>query len=285
VTPGGGDTTFDRVVVAVGAEDLARQVLPTALRVAAAHGVPLELVSVVARGSDDLPERRRELLEELAAEYSIEEPEITVLTSWSVAEAIVAHLDTLPPALLCVATSVRSRADDLLIGSTVGGILHRATSPVLVLGHLADGDADVLGGPVVVCADGSAESESIVPLARTWVDRSGQQPWVVTQIDPDSPLDPTLEQRGAAHLARLLGHGAEWEALRGTDPGAHIATFAAEREASLIIMATHGRSALGRAALGSTAMRVVERATCPVLVQRPASLPPEPPDEADQAGS
>jgi nucleotide-binding universal stress UspA family protein len=271
---------FERVLVAVGAEELARQTLPAAHRIASSMEAAVELVSVVARGSDDLPERRAALLEELAAEEGLVEPEITVLTSWSVAEALVDHLDTRQPALLCVATSVRSRADDFFIGSTVGGVLHRATSPVLVLGHLATSGADVLSGPVMVCADGSPESESVIPLARSWVERSGQQPWVVTQIDPDAPIDPLLEQRGAHHLARQIGAGAEWETLRGTDPGAAIATFAGERGASLIIMATHGRSALGRVALGSTAMRMIERAGCPVLVQRPSSVPPEPPDDA-----
>jgi nucleotide-binding universal stress UspA family protein len=55
--------------------------------------------------------------------------------------------------------------------------------------------------------------------------------------------------------------------------------LAREKGASLIMMATHGRSAIGRAVLGSTAMRVIERASCPVLVQRPPSLPPNPPTE------
>jgi nucleotide-binding universal stress UspA family protein len=275
---------FDRVVVAVGAEDLARQVLPIAAGVAALEDAPIELVSVVARGSDELPDRRRFLIKALADEQGLAGAESTVLTGWSVAETLVDHLETRQPALLCVATSVRSRADDLLIGSTVGGILHRATSPVLVVGHSAREATDVLSGPVVVCIDGSAESESIVALARGWVALSGQQPWVVTQIDADAPLDPTLEQRGAHRVARLLGEGAEWEALRGSDPGDAVSAFAAERGASLVVMATHGRSALGRAALGSTAMRVIERASCPVLVQRPPSLPPHPPaDSTDES--
>ena len=270
---------FEHVVVAVGAEGLARQILPIAAGVAAMDDVPIELVSVVARGSDELPDRRRYLMEALAVEQGLDDAEMTVLTGWSVAEAVVEHLDARQPALLCVATSVRNRADDLLIGSTVGGILHRASSPVLVVGHAAKEATGVLDGPVVVCADGSAESESIVPLAADWIGLSGQKPWVVTQIDADAPLDPALEQRGVHRMARTLGADAEWEALRGSDPGAAVASFADERGAGLIVMATHGRSALGRAALGSTAMRVIERASCPVLVQRPASLPPQPPDE------
>ena len=271
---------FDRIVVGVGAEDLARQVLPIAAGVAAEDGAAVELVSVVAKGSDELPDRRRFVMESLAEEQGLGDVESTVLHGWSAAEALVDHLETRQPALLCVATSVRNRADDLLIGSTVGGILHRATSPVLVVGHSAKDAVGVLDGPVVVCIDGSDEAESVVPLAQDWIAMSGQQPWVVTQIDGDAPLDPALEQRGAHRVAKAFGEGAEWETLRGSDPGDAIATFAREQDAGLIIMATHGRSALGRAALGSTAMRIIERASCPVLVQRPPSLPPQAPDDS-----
>lgn len=271
---------FDRIVVGVGAEDLARQVLPIAAGVAAEDGAAVELVSVVAKGSDELPDRRRFVMESLAEEQGLGEVESTVLHGWSAAEALVDHLETRQPALLCVATSVRNRADDLLIGSTVGGILHRATSPVLVVGHSAKDAVGVLDGPVVVCIDGSDEAKSVVPLAQDWIAMSGQQPWVVTQIDGDAPLDPALKQRGAHRVAKAFGEGAEWEALRGSDPGDAIATFAREQDTGLIIMATHGRSALGRAALGSTAMRIIERASCPVLVQRPPSLPPQSPDDS-----
>ena len=49
-----------------------------------------------------------------------------------------------------------------------------------------------------------------------------------------------------------------------------IVTAAHELGADLIIIATHGRSGLSRALLGSTAERVVRHATCPVLTLRRA---------------
>jgi nucleotide-binding universal stress UspA family protein len=57
----------------------------------------------------------------------------------------------------------------------------------------------------------------------------------------------------------LVGHGA---------PAAEILRVAAETKASLIVIATHGRTGLRRLALGSVAERVIREARCPVLVVR-----------------
>lgn len=45
-----------------------------------------------------------------------------------------------------------------------------------------------------------------------------------------------------------------------------ILLVAADEQADLIVMASHGRTALGRVLLGSTTEAVLHRATCPVLV-------------------
>jgi len=51
---------------------------------------------------------------------------------------------------------------------------------------------------------------------------------------------------------------------------------AAEVDASLIVMGTHGRTGLGRLLMGSVAEQVVRRAACPVLtVTRPVPIPPK----------
>jgi len=51
-------------------------------------------------------------------------------------------------------------------------------------------------------------------------------------------------------------------------PAPEILRIAAERTASLIVIATHGRTGLLRLALGSVAERVIREAPCPVLVVR-----------------
>lgn len=52
-----------------------------------------------------------------------------------------------------------------------------------------------------------------------------------------------------------------------------ILEVAEEIQAGLIVMATHGRTGLGRVLLGSIAEQVLRRAACPVLTVRPSSPP------------
>lgn len=70
--------------------------------------------------------------------------------------------------------------------------------------------------------------------------------------------------------------------------------IAADYDADLIIVGTHGRSGLERVLLGSVAERLVRNAACPVLVARPKDHsrvsrserpdPPYPPGEGPDAG-
>ena len=56
--------------------------------------------------------------------------------------------------------------------------------------------------------------------------------------------------------------------LRFGDPGHHIADFAKEIGADLIVMPSHGRRGLSHLLIGSVAERVVRLAHCPVLILR-----------------
>ena len=55
-------------------------------------------------------------------------------------------------------------------------------------------------------------------------------------------------------------------------PAATIARIAAEKGADAIVMATHGRTGLARAFMGSVANGVLQRAEVPVLVVRPKAM-------------
>jgi nucleotide-binding universal stress UspA family protein len=57
--------------------------------------------------------------------------------------------------------------------------------------------------------------------------------------------------------------------VRWETPAQEIAQLAADLEADLVIVGTHGRRGLARALLGSVAEAVVRYAPCPVLVTRP----------------
>jgi nucleotide-binding universal stress UspA family protein len=73
--------------------------------------------------------------------------------------------------------------------------------------------------------------------------------------------------------------------LEAGDPATAILQVAQEAGCDLIVMATHGRTGLGRMLMGSVAEKVVRNATCPVLpVKTPlpeaAAAPASPPREA-----
>ena len=61
------------------------------------------------------------------------------------------------------------------------------------------------------------------------------------------------------------------QVVREGDPGLMIADYAADVQADLIVMPSHGYHGVKRLLLGSVAERVLRHANCPVLVlRRPA---------------
>lgn len=76
------------------------------------------------------------------------------------------------------------------------------------------------------------------------------------------------ELRPEADRLREMGYTVKLEAQFG-DPAQRIVQYANEEAISLVAMATHGRSGLGRLVMGSVAERVLRSATAPVLLLRP----------------
>ncbi len=72
-------------------------------------------------------------------------------------------------------------------------------------------------------------------------------------------------------VAGLSGRGvaADHELVDGYDAADTLAKQAASEHAAIIAVASHGRTGLARAVLGSIAMRTIRHAACPVLVTGP----------------
>ncbi len=94
-------------------------------------------------------------------------------------------------------------------------------------------------------------------------------------LDPEKVLDVVRAEAGAAlgrHVEDAKNRGLECRAEIRVGVDFHeiieVARFA---EADLIVMATHGRTGLAHALLGSVTEKVVRKASCPVLtVKHPA---------------
>ena len=83
-------------------------------------------------------------------------------------------------------------------------------------------------------------------------------------------METELRQRAEAQLQRLIEAEIQDQivarfSVRSGKPSTEIVQLAAEENADLIIIATHGHGGLEHVLFGSTAERVIRKAPCPVL--------------------
>ena len=173
-----------------------------------------------------------------------------------------------------------------LLGSVADGLVRTLRTPVLIVRV----DEEATSSPsmpfqkVVIALDGSVESETAIARAAAIV-RNPDARFTLLYVSP--PLHPVLrmlanadelardtaEQQSAAR--QYLSEVAERAAPLGTmstalavnlHPAHGIADYAAEQQADLIVLSTHGRGPVGRAFLGSVADKVVRTARIPILL-------------------
>ena len=96
----------------------------------------------------------------------------------------------------------------------------------------------------------------------------------MTEPLPIADISEKLEDTAERELPKL----SECEECAGLDveelivhgeAASEIVRVARERKVDLIVIASHGRTGLGRILFGSTAEAVVRHAPCPVLVVKP----------------
>ncbi len=131
---------------------------------------------------------------------------------------------------------------------------------------------------IVVPVDFSDDSFSAVGTACELADDTADLHivHVLPILEPSDPGviwhtidDESRRQHAADALRKELaarGCGQIQVVIRFGDPGHQIAEYAEQFEAGLIVVASHGQSALKHLLIGSVADRVVRLAHCPVLV-------------------
>lgn len=146
--------------------------------------------------------------------------------------------------------------------------------------------AGIAGRPVIVPLDGSDLSERALPVARAFLPAGAEL--VLVRVVPassalaeiavrdvlsaeeiDQAIQDEARQESEETLQKLAAQGAKARlVVADGDPETEIVRVAHEAGASLIVMATHGRGALGRFTYGSVTDRVARTAKVPVLVVR-----------------
>lgn len=199
-------------------------------------------------------------------------------------------LDTVHRALLAEAESAgadvivlgphrkRPVADGVL-GSTADRVIRSSTVPSLVL----RGDLTLPLRRVVTPLDMSEPGRKAVSVAAAWLRALGQNgelhvvhvvPRVFTSaefsIDIDGIRAALHEQVGAAIGTESEGMTVTDEVVWGERVADDIIRYADDRDADLVVLATHGQGAFKRLLIGSVAADVVRHASGPVLLVPPA---------------
>jgi nucleotide-binding universal stress UspA family protein len=174
--------------------------------------------------------------------------------------------------------------DRVLLGSITDKVLRKATCPVMTIPPTASVMASGGRYRTIVCAmDFSPASRNALRYALSLAQETDASLLLVNVVEwpkdwlDERGVDTSLQQSIEAAARRDLQAAIPAEALNWCKPEAlvvngraheAIVTVASERQADLIILGIHGRSALNVAIFGSTANQVVRHASCPVLTVR-----------------
>jgi len=186
--------------------------------------------------------------------------------------------------LIALSTHGRSGAFRLVAGSVAEEVLRRADVPVLVT---RPSTVIQESRRIVVALDGSDRSEAILPDVERLARKLDAEVHVIRVVQlviaagmgevPVAlpPEDPMPYLKGVVRRLEAAGLKATAVALEGGAADA-ILRYVEEASASLLCMATHGRSGLTRLMLGSVAEEVLRKAPCPVLLRRSVAAAPAP---------
>lgn len=127
---------------------------------------------------------------------------------------------------------------------------------------------------ILVPLDGSRLAEEILPYVRIMADALQASLHLLRVHDEEGPARAYLEQVGSG--LRAAGHAVH--AMVGTgDAAAQILEEGFRQPATLIAMATHGRSGLTRWAVGSVTDKVLRATASPLLIIKPRTDDRSPP--------
>lgn len=160
----------------------------------------------------------------------------------------------------------------IILGSTVERLSRTSRLPLLTVHCRVHGPYE----RIVVASDFSSSSRHALDTVMDLI--PGAQPTVFHAFDVpflglmDTQRDEILAKARSESMAaaqdflREAGHPALPVVLAQGDPAARLREHAGAHDIELIVVASHGRSALYRVLIGSIARRIVETASCDTLL-------------------
>jgi nucleotide-binding universal stress UspA family protein len=306
------------LVVPLDGSELAERALPYAIKQASARGGQIVLLQValgpLPSGANWEQQQLDAVNEAKAYLASVRErmgsvvPVQTSVAYGHAAEQILNAVKTNDADGIVIATHGRTGLAHLVFGSVTETVLAHSPVPVLVV-HARPGEAaatpvDPVSARIVVPLDGSPLAEQALPTALEMVGIAGELVLVSVVAPPKHVLTDEaghvrsyLDQQedSLTREARDYLHGVAAR-LKKSQPDLHVAydvrigdaapgivMATVDRGGDLVVMATHGRTGLGRALLGSVAGDVVRTGVTPVLLIHASDKPgiaPRPKDVA-----
>ena len=301
---------FDRVMLPL-TDALDASTVPVGLAAAlpllgpGATVVLLGILPPASASGDDAEADQRRLrarLDEIAAGVRLAHPHLTVdaeLRAGEAGEQIgeAVRERRIGLVVLAAETDTTSGArSSLLPGSPITKMFHAVTAPVVVVPQAGLRNSESVPAPkrLIVPLDGSDVASEALPLAESLAGRLRLAVHLLTVIDPDQLLPPSLAREvrpGTARYGEVLG-GLQVDLQRRLDQivrrlrsagiaataelrwGAAAACIAGIAEpGDVILLPSHGRGS-ARWPLGSVAADVLRASRVPVVVLR-AGPPPE----------
>ena len=296
---------YERICVSLDGSELAEVALPYAEELAARLGCEVTLVHVSER--DDAEQKRMqetylERVVELVKQGAERCPgkaegcSIRVKSALMVgnaAEEIVDCAEREDIGLIIMATHGRSGIKRWLLGGVADKVVRATDRPVvLIRAAAALRDVEEQGGllkTILVTLDGSDEAELVVPYVEELASKLSSQvillqvvvPAYFVYTIPGETVQMFYPPEEIELLQRRAGEYLEGKSCPLRDKGITVRTevrvggaaeevigLADEISADMVAMSTHGRSGVGRWALGSTADKVVRGGNSPVLLVR-----------------
>lgn len=192
--------------------------------------------------------------------------------------------------LIVAATHGRGGIDRLVVGSVAERIVRLAPCPVLTVPPGYSEAAGYRPSRIVMATDFSEIADEALPVAVSMAQRFGADLTLVHVVTiaergeygeswqfPVLPAEVAGEQieqanQGLNRRGRDAGGEAmhvETHLIRGTYPAIEIAEFSESVQAGMVVVASHGRSGIGRVLLGSTTEKLIRYSKVPVLAVRP----------------
>ena len=273
---------FERFLVASDGSEFSAGAIREALRMAQRCGARLRVISVIAGGNAELYAMGEQLVaQELnSARQGLDEVErqaaasgvaceTEVVQAGHIYQEIVTQADRMQADLIIMGRRGRHGLARLMLGDVTARVIGHAHCSVLVVPRAAE----ITGRQFVIASDGSRFSDtaaatagSLAKLYRT----------LATVVSVTSPSHSEQRRQEAQHAVNRItsflqqeGVSADNQLLDGRYDE-KIVEAATARHADLIVIGSHGRTGLERVLLGSVAERVLNLATCAVLVVRSA---------------